>query len=75
MLVNVMLCTFMLYFNTETNVLSKGIVAAHTLPVLYERYEDEVDNFVLKVFGQMQNNYRKLDAGVLKGKLKVKKHN
>jgi hypothetical protein len=65
----------MLYFNTETNVLSKGIVAAHTLPVLYERYEDEVDNFVLKVFGQMQNNYRKLDAGVLKGKLKVKKHN
>lgn len=52
-----------------------GIVAAHTLPVLYERYEDEVDNFVLKVFGQIQNNYRKLDAGVLKGKLKVKKHN
>jgi len=65
----------MLYLITKTNILSKGIVAAHTLPVLYERYEDEVDNFVFKVFGQLQNSYRKLDEGVLKGKLKVKKHN
>ncbi|XP_004499535.1 reticulon-like protein B8 [Cicer arietinum] len=55
-----------------------GIVAAHTLPVFYEKYEDEVDNFVFQVLGQVQNNYRKLDAGVLskipKGNLKGKKH-
>nr|KYP43019.1 Reticulon-like protein B8 [Cajanus cajan] len=53
-------------------------VAAHTLPVLYEKYEDEVDNFVYKVLDQMQNHYRNLDASVLskisKGKLKGKKH-
>ncbi|XP_043688531.1 reticulon-like protein B8 [Telopea speciosissima] len=54
-----------------------GFVAAHTLPVLYERYEDQVDNFVYNLFGQLQNQYSKLDAGVLskipKGNLKGKK--
>ncbi|XP_030929727.1 reticulon-like protein B8 isoform X2 [Quercus lobata] len=54
-----------------------GFVAAHTLPVLYERYEDEVDSFVYAVLEQIQHNYRKLDAGFLskipKGKLKGKK--
>lgn len=54
-----------------------GFVAAHTLPVLYERYEDEVDNFVYAVLEQIQHNYRKVDAGFLskipKGKLKGKK--
>ncbi|KAG5250624.1 reticulon protein [Salix suchowensis] len=55
-----------------------GVVAAHTLPVLYERYENEVDDFMYKAFGQLQNNYQKFDAGVLskipKGKLQGKKH-
>ncbi|KAF7815683.1 reticulon-like protein B8 [Senna tora] len=55
-----------------------GFVAAHTLPVLYERYEDQVDSFVYNVFDQMQHNYRRLDAGVLskipKGRFKGKKH-
>ncbi|KAG4964461.1 hypothetical protein AAZX31_14G030900 [Glycine max] len=55
-----------------------GFVAAHTLPVLYERYEDQVDNFVYKVFDQLQNQYQKLDTGLLskipKGKLKGKKY-
>ncbi|XP_020222607.1 reticulon-like protein B8 [Cajanus cajan] len=55
-----------------------GFVAAHTLPVLYERYEYQVDTFVYKVFDQMQNNYQKLDSGLLskipKGKLKGKKY-
>ncbi|XP_050249438.1 reticulon-like protein B8 isoform X1 [Quercus robur] len=54
-----------------------GFVAAHTLPVLYERYEDEVDNFVYAVLEQIQHNYQKLDAGLLskipKGKLEGKK--
>lgn len=55
-----------------------GFVAAHTLPVLYERYEDQVDNFAYQVLGQLQHNYRKLDTGVLsripKGKVNWKKH-
>ncbi|KAF7833431.1 reticulon-like protein B8 [Senna tora] len=54
-----------------------GFVAAHTLPVLYERHEDQVDNFVYKVLDEMQNHYRKLDTGFLsripKGKFKLKK--
>ncbi|XP_021898426.1 reticulon-like protein B8 [Carica papaya] len=55
-----------------------GFVAAHTLPVLYERYEDQVDNLVYKILDQLQNHYRKLDSSVLskipKGKLEQKKH-
>lgn len=54
-----------------------GFVAAHTLPVLYERYDDQIDNFVYKVFDQMQNQYKKVDSGLLskipKGNLKGKK--
>lgn len=55
-----------------------GFVAAHTLPVLYERYEDEVDNFAYNAFDQLQHQFRKLDSGVLSkipkgGKLKGKK--
>lgn len=42
-----------------------GFVAAHTLPVLYERYDDQIDDFIYKVLGQLQHNYRKLDARVL----------
>ncbi|XP_051136279.1 reticulon-like protein B8 isoform X2 [Andrographis paniculata] len=42
-----------------------GFVAAHTLPVLYERYDDQVDDFAYRVLDQLQGHYRKLDAGVL----------
>ncbi|XVE83653.1 hypothetical protein DITRI_Ditri16bG0103800 [Diplodiscus trichospermus] len=59
-------------------VLYIGFVAAHTVPVLYERYDEQIDSFVYNVFEQFQNHYKKLDAGVLskipKGKFKVKKH-
>ncbi|OMO68108.1 Reticulon [Corchorus olitorius] len=60
-------------------VLYIGFVAAHTLPVLYERYDEQIDNFVYNVFDQCQNHYKKLDTGVLskipKGKyFKVKKY-
>ncbi|KAK4278917.1 hypothetical protein QN277_016691 [Acacia crassicarpa] len=55
-----------------------GFVAAHTLPVLYEKHEDEVDNFVYKVLDEMKNRFGGLDAGLLsrisKSKLKGKKH-
>ncbi|XP_068654595.1 reticulon-like protein B8 isoform X2 [Aristolochia californica] len=56
-----------------------GFVAAHTLPVFYERYEDQVDNFIYNLLGQFQNQYRKLDSSVLrripKGNIKLKKFN
>ncbi|AET00290.2 reticulon-like protein B2 [Medicago truncatula] len=52
-------------------------VAAHNLPVLYEGYDDQIDNFVYKVLDQMQNQYRKVDSGLLskipKGNIKGKK--
>ncbi|XP_026655689.2 reticulon-like protein B8 isoform X2 [Phoenix dactylifera] len=54
-------------------VLYIGFVCAHTLPVLYEKYEDQVDDFVYNLIGQLQNRYRKVDASVFskmaKGKL------
>ncbi|GMI93114.1 reticulon-like B 8 [Hibiscus trionum] len=59
-------------------VLYIGFVAAHTLPVLYERYDEQIDGFVYNIFGQLQNHYKKLDSGVLskipKGQFKLKKH-
>ncbi|KAL0362135.1 UNVERIFIED_CONTAM: Reticulon-like protein B8 [Sesamum calycinum] len=42
-----------------------SFVSAHTLPALYEKYEDEVDNFLKKVLEQLQFNFRKLDSRVL----------
>ncbi|KAM7497871.1 hypothetical protein LguiA_022285 [Lonicera macranthoides] len=44
-------------------VLYIGFIAAHTLPVLYERYEDQVDGFVYDFLGQFQHHYKKLDKG------------
>jgi len=59
-------------------VLYIGFVAAHTLPVLYERYEDQVDGFVYDLYGQFQHHYKKLDKGLLskipKGNFRGKKY-
>lgn len=64
------------WFNLLT-VIYVGFVAAHTLPVLYEKYEDQVDDFMYSLFGQIQSQYQKLDSGLLskipKGNLKSKK--
>ncbi|PKA57014.1 Reticulon-like protein B8 [Apostasia shenzhenica] len=64
------------WFNFLT-VIYVGFVSAHTLPVLYEKYEDQVDDFVYNLFGQLQSQFRKLDDGFLskipKGNLKSKK--
>ncbi|CAL1394204.1 unnamed protein product [Linum trigynum] len=64
------------WFNFVT-VLYIGFVGAHTLPVLYEKYEDQVDDFVYKVFEQLRGHYSKLDMSLLskipKGKHKGKK--
>uniref|UniRef100_A0A0E0KJR8 Reticulon-like protein n=1 Tax=Oryza punctata TaxID=4537 RepID=A0A0E0KJR8_ORYPU len=54
-----------------------GFVSAHTLPVLYEKYEDQVDDFLYNVLGLLHDQYQKLDQGVLskipKGNMKFKK--
>lgn len=58
-------------------VLYIGFVAAHTLPVFYERYDEQVDSFVYNCLGQLQHHYGKLDARLLsripKGKQRWKK--
>jgi hypothetical protein len=52
-------------------------VSAHTLPVFYEKYQDQVDDFLYGVLGLLRNQYQKLDQNVLsripKGNLKSKK--
>ncbi|EAY92056.1 hypothetical protein OsI_13754 [Oryza sativa Indica Group] len=54
-----------------------GFVSAHTLPVLYEKYEDQVDDFLYNILGLLRDQYQKLDQGVLskipKGNMKFKK--
>uniref|UniRef100_A0A0E0D7Q5 Reticulon domain-containing protein n=1 Tax=Oryza meridionalis TaxID=40149 RepID=A0A0E0D7Q5_9ORYZ len=55
----------------------KRFVSAHTLPVLYEKYEDQVDDFLYNILGLLRDQYQKLDQGVLskipKGNMKFKK--
>lgn len=45
-----------------------GFVAAHTLPVLYEKYEDEVDGFVDNLLSQLQQHYQKIPTRSFMGK-------
>lgn len=58
-------------------VLSAGFVSAHVLPVLYERYEDQVDNSFGNLVGVLQKQYHKLDVSLKKmpkrGSFKSKK--
>lgn len=46
-------------------ILYLGFVAAHTLPVLYERYEDQVDSFIYNVLDEMKRHYGRFDSKVL----------
>ncbi|GAB2275222.1 Reticulon-like protein B8 [Dionaea muscipula] len=46
-------------------ILYIGFVGAHTLPVLYEKYEDDVDSFVDNLLGKAQHQYKKIDTGFL----------
>lgn len=54
-----------------------GFVTLLTVPVLYERYEDQVDSFAHKVMFKIKEQYKVFDAKVLKkiprGPLKEKK--
>ncbi|XP_047092682.1 reticulon-like protein B8 [Lolium rigidum] len=52
------------WFNFLT-VIYIGFVCAHTLPVLYEKYEDQVDEFLYSILGLLRDQYQKLDSGVL----------
>ncbi|PUZ36749.1 hypothetical protein GQ55_9G061800 [Panicum hallii var. hallii] len=55
-----------------------GFVCAHTLPVLYEKYEDQIDGYLYNLLGLLRDQYQKLDQGVLskipKGNMKAKKN-
>ncbi|KAI4985240.1 hypothetical protein ZWY2020_017870 [Hordeum vulgare] len=53
------------WFNLLT-VIYIGFVCAHTLPVLYEKYEDQVDDFLYNILGLLRDQYQKLDSGVLR---------
>ncbi|XP_074574846.1 reticulon-like protein B8 [Curcuma longa] len=59
-------------------VIYVGFVCAHTLPVVYEKYEDEIDGFLYNLFGQVQNHYSKLNMNALsklsRGNVKPKKN-
>ncbi|XP_076950568.1 reticulon-like protein B8 [Bidens hawaiensis] len=46
-------------------VIYLGFVAAHILPVVYEKYDDQIYKAAYNVLGKLQNNYSKLDASVL----------
>lgn len=67
-----------IFTTTNTFQTCSGFVAAHTLPILYEKYEDEVDTFASKVFDQLCGHYQKFDSSVLskipKGAFKGKKY-
>jgi hypothetical protein len=57
---------------------SAGFVSAHVVPVLYERYEDQVDDSFANLVSVLQKQYRKLDDSLKKkaprtGSLKSKK--
>lgn len=42
-----------------------GVVLAHTFPVLYEKYEDEIDKYAKVAGDHAHTQYKKFDANVL----------
>jgi len=55
-----------------------AFVTLHTVPVLYEKYEDQVDSFAEKATAEFKKHYAVLHAKCLskipRGQLKDKKH-
>ncbi|KAG5400663.1 hypothetical protein IGI04_015623 [Brassica rapa subsp. trilocularis] len=45
--------------------LPNWFVGAHTMPVLYEKYEDEVGGFVDSLLMKFHSHYKKMDTGFL----------
>ncbi|XP_008796064.1 reticulon-like protein B2 [Phoenix dactylifera] len=64
-------CNFLTLFYTM-------LVTLHTVPVLYEKYEDKVDSFAEKAMAEIKKQYGVFDAKVLskipRSPLKDKKH-
>lgn len=62
---------------TVLKLLGTVVVVLHTVPVLYEKYEDQVDAFAEKALHELKKQYAVLDAKVLskipRGPLKDKK--
>ena len=62
---------------TKLCLYQTAFVLLHTLPVLYEKYEDQVDPFVEKAMIEIKKQYAKFDEKVLskipRGPLKDKK--
>lgn len=60
-------------------ILEAAIVLLHTVPVLYDKYEDQVDSFVEKALAELKKQYTIFDAKVLskipRGPMKDKKRN
>ncbi|KAH0938359.1 hypothetical protein HID58_005820 [Brassica napus] len=56
----------------------EGFVGAQTMPVLYEKYEDEVGGFVDSLLMKFHSHYKKMDTGFLSripsGRFGFKKH-
>jgi hypothetical protein len=54
------------------------LVVTLTVPVLYEKYQDQVDSFAHKATVKAKDQYKVIDAKILKkiprGPLKDKKH-
>lgn len=69
--VNLASCPEFRYIDLET-----AFVLLHTVPVLYEKYEDKIDPFAEKAMIELKRQYAVFDAKVLskipKGALKGK---
>ncbi len=47
------------------NVIVTGVILAHTIPFIYDKYEDIIDHHVLRAGDEVQKHYNKFGAVVL----------
>lgn len=47
------------------NVIVTGVILAHTIPFIYDKYEDIIDHHVLRAGDEVQKHYNKFGAAVL----------
>jgi hypothetical protein len=43
-----------------------GFVVAYTLPLLYERYDNQLDSFFNNILDEMKQHYGRFDSKVLR---------
>lgn len=72
-----LLITFLIFFIDIFLVLKPAFVLLHTIPLLYEKYEDKVDAFAEKAEAEIKKQYAVFNVKVLskipRGPLKDKK--